>query len=323
LVFIYLEIFMAPEVRSASPVIVDKRFRSANGFLMFFIGVVLLLAPVWSFFTPILDIFLGRSFDDGSRLLSVLGRISYVVPCVILGIFILKGLYTIQPNQAVVLLLFGDYKGTDRSAGLRWVNPFLSKTRVSERAQNFVTEQLKVNDKNGNPIEIAAAIVWRVSDAAQATLGVEDYTKFVTVQSESSVRHMASEYAYDHGADDISAEITLRSGGDAIVQTLRGELTTRLQSAGIEVIDTKLTHLAYAPEIAGAMLRRQQAQAVLSARKIIVEGAVGMVEMALKRLAHNQIVELNDERKAAMVSNLMVVLCSEKDVSPVVNTGSS
>jgi regulator of protease activity HflC (stomatin/prohibitin superfamily) len=220
-----------------------------------------------------------------------------------------------------VLLLFGDYKGTDRSAGLRWVNPFLSKTRVSERAQNFVTEQLKVNDKNGNPIEIAAAIVWRVSDAAQATLGVEDYAQFVNVQSESSVRHMASEYAYDHGADDTSSEVTLRSGGDAIVQTLRGELTTRLQSAGIEVIDTKLTHLAYAPEIAGAMLRRQQAQAVLSARKIIVEGAVGMVEMALKRLAENHVVVLDDERKAAMVSNLMVVLCSEKDVTPVVNTG--
>jgi regulator of protease activity HflC (stomatin/prohibitin superfamily) len=314
---------MAPEVRAASPVIIDKRFRSANGFLMFFIGMVLLLAPVWSFFAPFWDLFFGRGIEDGPKLLSILGRISYVVPCFILGVFILKGLYTIQPNQAVVLLLFGDYKGTDRSAGLRWVNPFLSKTRVSERAQNFVTEQLKVNDKNGNPIEIAAAIVWRVSDAAQATLGVEDYAQFVNVQSESSVRHMASEYAYDHGADDTSAEVTLRSGGDAIVQTLRGELTTRLQSAGIEVIDTKLTHLAYAPEIAGAMLRRQQAQAVLSARKIIVEGAVGMVEMALKRLSENHIVELNDDRKAAMVSNLMVVLCSEKDVTPVVSTGAS
>ncbi len=313
---------MASESRIASPVIVDKRFRSANGFLMFFIGMLLFLAPIWSFFTPILGMFFDRGVDDGAGLLAIVGRISYVVPCVILGVFILKGLYTVQPNQAVVLLLFGDYKGTDRSAGLRWVNPFLSKTRVSERAQNFVTEQLKVNDKNGNPIEIAAAIVWRVSDAAQATLGVEDYTRFVTVQSESSVRHMASEFAYDHGADDSSTEVTLRSGGDAIVHTLRNELTTRLQAAGIEVIDTKLTHLAYAPEIAGAMLRRQQAQAVLSARKIIVEGAVGMVELALKRLAENQIVELDDERKAAMVSNLMVVLCSEKDVTPVINTGS-
>ena len=313
---------MPPNVTPPAVVIVDKRFRSANGFLMFFIGIALLLAPIWGFFGPILGLLLGAGGDEPVRILNGLGRFSMVVPSMILGFFVLKGLYTVQPNQAVVLLLFGDYKGTDRSPGLRWVNPFLFKTRVSERAQNFVTEQLKVNDKNGNPIEIAAAIVWRVRDAAQATLGVEDYSQFVTVQSESAVRHLASEYAYDHGVDDASQEVTLRSGGDKIVETLGTELTMRLQTAGIEVIDTKLTHLAYAPEIAGAMLRRQQAQAVLSARRIIVDGAVGMVELALKRLAENQVVELDDERKAAMVSNLMVVLCSEKDVTPVVNAGS-
>jgi SPFH domain / Band 7 family len=313
---------MVMSIRTPASVIVDKRFRSANGFLMFFIGVLLLLTPIWGFLMPLVKVFFGSSSVDLIQGLSA-GRLSLSVVLVVFGVFILKGLYTVQPNQAVVLLLFGDYKGTDRSAGLRWVNPFLSKVRVSERAQNFVTQQLKVNDKNGNPIEIAAAIVWRVSDAAQATLGVEDYAQFVNVQSESAVRHLASEYAYDHGPDEMSVAVTLRSGGNTIEKTLETELTSRLQTAGIEVIDTKLTHLAYSPEIAGAMLRRQQATAILSARKIIVEGAVGMVEMALKRLAETQIVNLDDDRKAAMVSNLMVVLCSDKDVTPVINSGNA
>jgi regulator of protease activity HflC (stomatin/prohibitin superfamily) len=315
---------MATVLRKASAIIVDKPFRSANGFVMFFIGVVLLLAPLWGFLAPIFQMVVGAN-ETSEVLRGVsLSRLASTPLFVVVGVFILKGLYTVQPNQAVVLLLFGAYKGTDRSSGLRWVNPFLSKTRVSERAQNFVTQQLKVNDKNGNPIEIAAAVVWRVSDAAQATLGVEDYAQFVNVQSESAVRHLAAEYAYDHGPDETSTStsITLRSGGDAITQTLATELTSRLQTAGIEVIDTKLTHLAYSPEIAGAMLRRQQATAVLAARKIIVEGAVGMVEMALKRLAETQVVELDADRKAAMVSNLMVVLCSDKDASPVINSGS-
>jgi SPFH domain / Band 7 family len=311
---------MITPARTPASVIIDKRFRSTNGFLMFFIGVLLLLAPVWGFLVPLVKLFFGSGGAEIFQNFSM-GKMSSTLLLVVLGVFILKGLYTVQPNQAVVLLLFGDYKGTDRSAGLRWVNPFLSKTRVSERAQNFVTQQLKVNDKNGNPIEIAAAIVWRVSDAAQATLGVEDYAQFVNVQSESAVRHLASEYAYDHGPEESSDAVTLRSGGDTIARTLEAELTSRLQAAGIEVIDTKLTHLAYSPEIAGAMLRRQQATAILSARKIIVEGAVGMVEMALKRLAETQIVALDDDRKAAMVSNLMVVLCSDKDVTPVINSG--
>jgi SPFH domain / Band 7 family len=313
---------MVMSTRSPASAIVDQRFRSANGFVMFFIGVLLLLAPIWGFLVPLVKVFFGSSSADLVQGFAA-GRLGLSVFLVVLGVFILKGLYTVQPNQAVVLLLFGDYKGTDRSAGLRWVNPFLSKIRVSERAQNFVTQQLKVNDKNGNPIEIAAAIVWRVSDAAQATLGVEDYAQFVNVQSESAVRHLASEYAYDHGPEETSVAVTLRSGGDTIEKTLETELTSRLQTAGIEVIDTKLTHLAYSPEIAGAMLRRQQATAILSARKIIVEGAVGMVEMALKRLAETQIVNLDDDRKAAMVSNLMVVLCSDKDVTPVINSGNA
>ena len=304
---------MSAVMRRKSTVVSDKPFRSANGYLMFAISVALLLTPVIKFFVgwasnDFTDVFLSKS-TWFSFLASVAGG------------FILKGLYTVEPNQSVVLMLFGAYQGTDRAAGLRWVNPFLSKIRVTERAQNFVTQQLKVNDKNGNPIEIAAAVVWRVQDAALATLGVEDYKQFVIVQSESAVRHLASEFTYDHGSDDSSQAITLRGGGQAIADVLDRELSSRLQTAGVEIIDTKLTHLAYSPEIAGAMLRRQQAEAVLSARKIIVEGAVGMVEMALNRLSEKKIVELDDERRAAMVSNLMVVLCSEKDVTPVINSG--
>lgn len=303
---------MSTVLRRKVALVSDKPFVSANGYLMFTVGLALLLIPLANFFLS----------WGSSDFVALLGKRSvYSFIAVVLGVFILKGLYTVEPNQAVVLMLFGAYKGTDRSAGLRWVNPFLSKTRVTERSQNFVTQQLKVNDKNGNPIEIAAAVVWRVQDAALATLGVEDYSQFVIVQSESAVRHLASEFAYDHGADETSKAVTLRGGGQVIADVLEKELSTRLQSAGIEVIDTKLTHLAYAPEIAGAMLRRQQAEAVLSARRIIVEGAVGMVEMALLRLSEKKIVELDDERRAAMVSNLMVVLCSEKDVTPIINSG--
>ena len=304
---------MSTVLRRKVAVVSDKPFSSANGYVMFTIGLALLLVPLARFFL---------SWGSTEFFVALLSRNNiYSFLAVFAGVFILKGLYTIEPNQSVVLMLFGAYKGTDRSPGLRWVNPFLSKTRVTERSQNFVTQQLKVNDKNGNPIEIAAAVVWRVQDAALATLGVEDYNQFVTVQSESAVRHLASEFAYDHGADETSQAVTLRGGGQTIADVLDRELSTRLLSAGIEVIDTKLTHLAYAPEIAGAMLRRQQAEAVLSARRIIVEGAVGMVEMALLRLSEKKIVELDDERRAAMVSNLMVVLCSEKDVTPIINTG--
>jgi hypothetical protein len=295
--------------------IVDKPYTSFNGYLMFVLGLLLIAAPLWVFlFGPDLQAILQLHFSKTLSSISIAFAFA-------LGIFILCGLYTVQPNQAVVVLLFGAYQGTDRASGLRWVFPFLSRKQVSERVNNFITQQMKVNDKNGNPIEIAAAVAWRVSDAAQATLGIEDYAQYVKVQSESAVRHMASEFAYDHGADDSTEAITLRSGGETITQILKKELTERLAAAGLIVLETRITHLAYAAEIASAMLRRQQADAVLSARKIIVEGAVGMVEMALRRLAETQMVELDNERKAAMVSNLLVVLCSERDVTPVINSG--
>jgi regulator of protease activity HflC (stomatin/prohibitin superfamily) len=299
--------------RRSTATVSDKPFSSMNGYFMFMLGLLILLIPVWMLL-----------FGPGWKVMIreyTIATVLMIATSSVIAILIFSGLYSVQPNQSVVMLLFGDYRGTDRNAGLRWVNPFTTTKIVSERVNNFITEQIKVNDRNGNPIEIAAAVAWRVSDAAQATLGVEDYAAFVKIQAESAVRHMASEYAYDHGPDEASETITLRSGGDAIIRTLSNELSERLKQAGIEVLETKLTHLAYAPEIASAMLRRQQADAVLSARKKIVEGAVGMVEMALKRLDETQMVELDNERKAAMVSNLLVVLCGERDVTPVINSG--
>jgi regulator of protease activity HflC (stomatin/prohibitin superfamily) len=234
------------------------------------------------------------------------------------------GLYTLNPNQAALLKLFGSYRGTDRAEGLRWCNPFFSRSKVSTRAHNFNSEKLKVNDLRGNPIEIAAAIVWRVEDTARCSFDVEDFESYVLTQAEAAVRHLASSYAYDNldesgGASP--AEITLRSGGELVGAALRQELQDRFSLAGIVVVDAKLTHLAYAPEIAGAMLRRQQAQAIIAARSLIVQGAVGMVELALSGLQERGLVELDDERKAAMVTNLLVVLCSDHDAQPVVNTG--
>ncbi len=243
----------------------------------------------------------------------------------ILGaVWFLAGLYTLNPNQAALLKLFGSYRGTDRIEGLRWCNPFFSRTKVSTRAHNFNSEKLKVNDLRGNPIEIAAAIVWRVQDTARCSFDVEDFTSYVLTQAEAAVRHLASSYAYDNldeSAGTVAAEITLRSGGEQVGAALRDELQARFSLAGIVVVDAKLTHLAYAPEIAGAMLRRQQAQAIIAARSLIVQGAVGMVELALSGLQERGLVELDDERKAAMVTNLLVVLCSDHDAQPVVNTG--
>ena len=234
----------------------------------------------------------------------------------------------LQPNQAALLTLFGSYRGTDRGDGLRWANPFYVKKKVSVRARNFNTEKLKVNDLRGNPIEIAAAIVWRIEDTAQATFDVDNYETYVLTQAESAVRHLALSYAYDNLDDpqDTTAsgtphEITLRSGTGEVAAALRTELQARFEQAGIVVVDAKLPHLAYAPEIAGTMLRRQQAEAIIAARRKIVSGAVGMVELALTGLAERGLLELDDERKAAMVSNLLVVLCSDHDATPVVNTG--
>jgi len=233
-------------------------------------------------------------------------------------VFTMFGFYMQQPNQATAITLFGAYKGTDRNTGLRWVLPWFGRKKVSLRANNMISERLKVNDQRGNPIEIAAQVVWRVTDTAQALFDIDDYKAFAIVQIEAAVRTIGARYPYD---DFEHQEVTLRGNHDQVADELRTELIARLVSAGITVDECGFTHLAYAQEIAGAMLRRQQAQAVVAARRTLVEGAVGMVEMALELLSQKNVVELDDERRAAMVSNLMVVLCGERDTQPVVNTG--
>jgi regulator of protease activity HflC (stomatin/prohibitin superfamily) len=251
------------------------------------------------------------------------GSIFVIAAGMIIGILSLVGLYILQPNEGAILTLFGNYRGTDRQSGLRWCSPFFSRQIISLRSRNLNSEKLKVNDKNGNPIEIGAAIVWRVQDTAQAVFEIDDYETYVHVQSESAIRHLASAYAYDNGGDDVphANSITLRGGADVVARALMTELQERFDKAGIVVEEARLTHLAYAPEIASAMLRRQQAEAVIDARSKIVQGAVSMVEMALKGLSDKNIVHLDDERKASMVSNLLVVLCAESNVQPIVNTG--
>lgn len=237
----------------------------------------------------------------------------------IVMIFVSCGFYLLQPNQAAAILLFGDYQGTDRTTGLRWAWPWLSKKKISVRIHNITSERLKVNDLRGNPIEIASNVVWRVADTAQALFDVDDYREFVHIQIESAVRAIGSRYPYD---DFTHEEVTLRGNAEHVSEELRVELQERVLAAGVHIDECRLTHLAYAQEIAQAMLRRQQAEAVVAARKTLVEGAVGMVEMALEQLSEKNVVELDDERRAAMVSNLMVVLCSERDTQPVVNAGS-
>lgn len=237
-------------------------------------------------------------------------------------IFLVKGIIIVNPNQSRVLTFFGKYIGTVKENGLMWVNPLYKTTALSLRARNHNGQQLKVNDKMGNPIEIAAVIVWRVSETYKASFEVDNYMQYVNVQSEAAVRHLAVSYSYDRMEDEENAgDITLRDGGDKVNEMLEQELNERLRPAGITVLEARISHLAYAPEIAGAMLQRQQATAIVSARRKIVEGAVGMVELALERLSEKEIVVLDEERKAAMVSNLLVVLCGESKVSPVVNTG--
>ena len=277
-------------------------FRSSNGYLALVVALASLLIAV---------AFFGDVFPANPL---------WGVPAILLFAFIAKGLYILQPNQSALMLLFGAYRGTDYNTGLRWANPFLSKAKVSLRLRNFNSEGLKVNDKRGNPIEIAAAIVWRVSDTARAVLDVDHYEAYVPIQAEAAIRHLASEYSYD-SMDDEPQELTLRGGGDVIIARLKNELQARFEKAGLAVDDARLTHLAYAPEIAGAMLRRQQADAVIAARKQIVLGAVSMVEMALDGLKQRNIVDLDPERRAAMVSNLLVVLCSESEAQPVINAG--
>ncbi|QEY18769.1 SPFH domain-containing protein [Cellvibrio sp. KY-GH-1] len=229
------------------------------------------------------------------------------------------GFYMVHPNQGKVLQLFGQYAGTDRNTGLRWANPLYSKRSVSLRVRNFESGRLKVNDANGNPIEIAAVVVWKVVDTAEAVFEVDDYENYVTIQSEAALRNLATTYPYEQDAED--ERLSLRSDPNSIAQKLKNEVQDRLQKAGVDVLEARLSHLAYAPEIAQAMLQRQQASAVLAARKIIVQGAVGMVSDALEQLKAQEVVELDAERKAAMVSNLLVVLCGDQQAKPVINTG--
>jgi regulator of protease activity HflC (stomatin/prohibitin superfamily) len=279
-----------------------------NGYLAAVAGVALIALPVISFV-------LWPSMANA--IWTVLVRVVFIA----LGVFSLVGLYMLQPREAAILTLFGEYRGTDRSEGLRWANPLYTKRKISLRARNLNTPTLKVNDKRGNPVEIGVVVVWRVLDTAKAVFDIDDFERFVTVQAEAAVRHLAAHYAYDHGDENQVDEITLRGAGDTVAATLKAELEARFDSAGVEVLDAKLSHLAYAPEIAQVMLRRQQAEAIISARSKIVYGAVSMVESALKGLSEREIVHLDDERKAAMVSNLLVVLCSDKDTQPVINAG--
>ena len=284
----------------------ERQAATASGYPMLVIGLALIAAGVFAVSQLASEIW--------SPVWSVLP-----ILCAIGVAFIAAGFYMLQPNQAAAITLFGSYKGTDRATGLRWVLPWMIRKKLSVRANNVISDKIKVNDLRGNPIEMAAQVVWRVTDTAQALFDVDDYKAFVNVQIEAAVRTIGSRYPYD---DYEHQEVTLRGNHEQVGVELRAELIARLTVAGITVDECGFTHLAYAQEIAGAMLRRQQAQAVVAARQTLVEGAVGMVEMALAQLSAKNVVELDDERRAAMVSNLMVVLCGERDTQPVVNAGS-
>jgi regulator of protease activity HflC (stomatin/prohibitin superfamily) len=330
----------------------EKIVKTASGWPMLLLDIAL-------FFAAPLSLLLLGSIDL-NQVPSVLRVVFLAVGLLLLALFIAFGFFTLQPNEARVLILFGHYRGTARDSGFHWANPFYAhsrglvptkpgaaptqnfaprsglrigrlqalasgmaqtlSTKLSLRAVNFNTDTLKVNDKRGNPIEIGAVIVWRIHNTAQAAFDVEDYRTYVEMQSESAIRSIASRYAYDHG-DEHERELTLRGAADEVAGALRDELQARLAKAGVLIEEARLTHLAYAPEIAPVMLRRQQAEAIISARQIIVHNAVGMVQMALEELDKKNVVKLDDERRAAMVSNLLVVLCGQNDPSPVINTG--
>ena len=283
----------------------ERPAETMSGYVM----LVVLFASILANIYGISGLGTGRNIGMG---------LAIIVIATLVFILVLPGFYMLQPNQAAAITLFGEYRGSDRATGLRWTWPWMAKKKLSVRANNFISDKLKVNDLRGNPIEIAAQIVYRVVDTAQALFDVDDYKQFVRVQVEAAIRTIGSRYPYD---DFSHQEITLRGNHDEVGTELRKELIARLAVAGITVDECGFTHLAYAQEIAGAMLRRQQAQAVVAARKTLVEGAVGMVEMALDALSEKNVVQLDDERRAAMVSNLMVVLCGERDTQPVVNTG--
>ncbi len=283
----------------------ERRASTTSGYIMLLLLLLATIASIWAF------VELAHERDGALQIATaILGPL--------VAIFISCGFYMLQPNQAAAITLFGDYKGTDRATGLRWVLPWLIRRKVSVRANNFISEKIKVNDLRGNPIEMAAQIVWRVVDTAQALFDVDDYREFVRVQVEAAIRTIGSRFPYD---DFEHQEVTLRGNHDEVGAELRNELIARLAVAGITIDECGFTHLAYATEIAGAMLRRQQAQAIVAARRTLVDGAVGMVEMALDSLSEKDVVHLDDERRAAMVSNLMVVLCGERDTQPIVNAG--
>ncbi|MEU9911598.1 SPFH domain-containing protein [Streptomyces sp. NPDC051001] len=270
----------------------------------------------------LLGLFAGAGMIVGATAVSATGgKAALIVGGILVGLaafLAMCGLNTVAPGEARVVQLFGRYKGTIRQDGLRWVNPFTSRTKISTRVRNHETAVLKVNDAYGNPIELAAVVVWRIEDTAQATFEVDDYIEFVSTQTEAAVRHIAIEYPYDAHEE---SGLSLRGNAEEITEKLALELHARVEAAGVEIIESRFTHLAYAPEIASAMLQRQQAGAIVAARRQIVDGAVGMVEAALARISEQGIVELDDERKAAMVSNLMVVLCGDRAAQPVLNTG--
>jgi regulator of protease activity HflC (stomatin/prohibitin superfamily) len=320
----------------------EREATAINGWVMLIVNVALLLGALAWLISTIVH---AARVNDPSLLL-------WMIPAMlleILAVILLCGHFTLQPNEARVLLLFGAYKGTVRTSGFWWANPFYSRirakipvhpttvtvqktshgsvtsvvhmtrsTKISLRAQNFNSDKLKVNDKRGNPVEIAAVVVWRVEDTAKAAFDVDDYESYIHIQSEAAIRHIASLYAYDRGEEH---ELTLRESADEVAAALKKELQERLEKAGVVVEEARLTHLAYAPEIAQAMLRRQQAEAVIAARQKIVHGAVSMVDMALRELSEKGVVKLDEERKASMVSNLLVVLCGEAEATPVINTG--
>jgi len=277
----------------------ETSYKPMSGYIMLLIVLILIIGPVLGILAT---------------------QMVWLVAFIVIGVFLATGFSVVNPNESSVLMLFGAYKGTVKTNGFFWLNPFFSRKRISLRARNLNSEPIKVNDKLGNPIMIGIVLVWKVEDTFKAAFEVDDYGHFVDIQSESAIRKLAGHYPYDN-FDDEGAEITLRGGGEEVNQKLEDELSERLAIAGILVHEARISYLAYASEIAGAMLRRQQATAIVAARFKIVEGAVSMVEMALDQLAKKKVIDMDDEKKAAMVSNLMVVLCSDKDASPVVNTG--
>lgn len=309
---------------------VEREVHVKGGFSFLILFTVLFVASIFGM------VFGGIFLEQNEIALGVLLLVGGIILCIVI-LFLMMGFFTIQPNQARVLVLFGEYKGTVHAEGFHWANPFYSRNsgitidekgkqvpnplKISLRARTYNGEHLKVNDKAGNPIEIADVIVWRVSDTAKAIFDVDDYNSYVHTQSETALRHVATTYAYDHAPGSDGSDITLRSNIEEVSEALKEELAIRLEKAGVVIDDARLTHLAYAPEIAQAMLRRQQAEAVIAAREKIVHGAVSMVDMALTELSEKQVVELDDERRAAMVSNLMVVLCGDSEAQPVLNTG--